>query len=204
MTLHSSITFFLAVLLFSITPGPGIFAILARALSQGTWSCFSLALGMSSSDVVYLVLACYGLATLAEHYSVLFHVIRFVGAAYLIYLAYRMWTASIEPVAGTPLSSGDQLKAFLQGFLISASNPKVILFYIAFLPTFMDLSLLSTQDVMLASGLTLVALMIGLMAIAATASWARRFFQSSKAMHGLNRVAGTIMASAGVYIAMRS
>jgi len=204
MTLQSALTFFLAILVFSITPGPGVFAILARALHRGTWACFSLALGMALSDVVYLALACYGLAALAEHYSVLFHVIRFAGAAYLIFLAYRMWHAQASDIEQTPLSRGDQFKGLMQGFLISASNPKVILFYVAFLPTFMDLTALSGEDVVLASGIALLGLMIGLMAIAATASWARRYFQSASAMRGLNRVAGGIMASAGVYIATRS
>lgn len=203
MTLQSAITFFLAILVFSVTPGPGVFAILARALHRGTWACFTLALGMALSDVVYLVLACYGLAALAEHYGLLFHVIRVAGAAYLIYLAYRMWTADPTPLENTPPDRGEQLKGLGQGFLISASNPKVILFYIAFLPTFMDLTALSGEDVVLASTLALVGLMIGLMAIAAAASWARRFFRSAESMRGLNRVAGGIMASAGVYIASR-
>lgn len=204
MTLQSSITFFLAILLFSVTPGPGIFAILARALQRGTWACFTLALGMALSDVIYLVLACYGLAALAEHYSVLFHAIRLLGAAYLIYLAYRMWNAPSETLSEQPLNRSDQFKGLMQGFLISASNPKVILFYIAFLPTFMDVTALSLNDVVLATAITMVALMIGLMAVAGMASWARRYFQSAKAMKGLNRVSGGIMASAGIYIATRT
>ena len=87
--------------------------------------------------------------------------------------------------------------------LISASNPKVILFYIAFLPTFMDLSALSGSDVLLAAAITLVALMIGLMSIACAAAYARRHFQSERAMRKLNRGAAGVMASAGVFIATR-
>ena len=94
--------------------------------------------------------------------------------------------------------------SFVQGFLISASNPKVILFYIAFLPTFMDLTVLSTTDIVLASVLTLVGLMIGLMAIAVFASRARGWFRSERAMKRLNRSAGSIMASAGAYLALRN
>lgn len=203
MTLQSSITFFLAIFLFSVTPGPGVFAILARALQRGTWACFSLSLGMALSDVVYLVLACYGLAALAEHYSGLFVAIRLIGAAYLLYLAYSMWHAKTEFLEAAPVEKGDQFKGLLQGFLISASNPKVILFYIAFLPTFMDVTVLSFDDVILVSVLALLALMLGLMSIAGAASWARRYFKSERAMRGLNRVAGGIMASAGVYIAAR-
>ena len=93
--------------------------------------------------------------------------------------------------------------SFVQGFLISASNPKVILFYIAFLPTFMDLSALNAGDIVLASALTLVALMIGVMSIAIFAAKARGFFRSERAMKHLNRSAGSIMAGAGAYLALR-
>lgn len=203
MTVESALTFFIAILLFGIAPGVGLFAIIARALSQGALACTSLACGMAMGDVVYLVLACYGLATLAEHYSALFHAIKMIGAGYLIYLAYRLWTDVPQALQKGPVSKTEQAKGILQGFLISSSNPKVILFYIAFLPTFMDLSALTAQDIVLASALTLLAMMIALMSVAAAASWARRYFQSAQAMRGLNRVAGTLMGSAGVYIASR-
>jgi len=94
--------------------------------------------------------------------------------------------------------------SFLQGFLISASNPKVILFYIAFLPTFMDITALSHADIALASVLTVIALMIGLMTIAAFAASARRWFQSERAVKNLNRSAGSIMVSAGLFLASRN
>ncbi|MEM1506559.1 LysE family transporter, partial [Domibacillus sp. 8LH] len=81
----------------------------------------------------------------------------------LIYLGWKMW---ISPVS--TMSSGDNLQdvnneiaSFIQGFMISASNPKVILFYVAFLPTFMDLTVLSAADIVLASFLTFVALLLG-------------------------------------------
>jgi len=205
MTFESGLAFFIAIIIFSITPGPGVFALLARALTQGAMACFPLALGMAISDIVYLVLATLGLSVVAENWGVLFTIIRFAGAAYLIYLGWKMWKnrASLseqnQKVARMPA-----LKGFMQGFLISASNPKVILFYIAFLPTFMDLTALTGRDIFVASLLCLLGLMIGLMAIATSASWARRYFRSERAMTGLNRVAGSIMMSAGIYLGTRS
>lgn len=164
MTLESSLSFLLAIFIFSITPGPGVFAILARALMSGTSACFFLALGMVISDMVYLILACYGLAALAEHWSEAFTVVRIVGAAYLIYLGVKMWRASRQPFSAEFETKEKTGLSFLQGFIISASNPKVILFYIAFLPTFMDLTVLTHSDIALAAFLTLIGLMAGLMA----------------------------------------
>jgi len=205
MTIESATAFFLAIVLFAITPGPGVFAILARAMTQGTAACFPMALGMSFSDIVYLILACYGLAAIAYRWEEAFLVVRLLGAAYLIYLGWKLWHDHSH-LQGQPAvaQKSSWLSGFVQGFLISASNPKVILFYIAFLPTFMDLTLLSSQDVMLVSFICLIGLLTGLMAIARTASWARSYFRSESAMTRLNRIAGSIMISAGVYIGSRS
>lgn len=205
MSFESGLAFFIAIVVFSVTPGPGVFAILARALTQGAMPCFSLALGMTISDIIYLVLACFGLAAIAENWGTLFTVIRIVGALYLIYLGWKMWVDRSHLMQ--EISSEhkrDDVMSFVQGFLISASNPKVILFYIAFLPTFMDLTVLTAQDIVTVSVLCFIGLMIGLMSIAFSASWARRYFQSERAMTGLNRVAGSIMMFAGVYIGTRS
>ena len=205
MTFESGLAFFISILIFAITPGPGVFALLARAMTQGVRSCFSLALGMAISDIIYLILACLGLAVIATHWGGIFTVIRIVGAIYLIYLGWKMWTQRAEIVRQLDVTTKkDEIKSFIQGFLISASNPKVILFYIAFLPTFMDLNALSTNDIVIVSLLCLLGLMIGLMAIAFSASWARSYFRSERAMKGLNRVAGSIMVSAGIYIGTRS
>lgn len=205
MTFESALSFFLAIFIFGITPGPGVFAILARALVSGTAACFFLALGMVISDIIYLVLACYGLAALAEHWSEAFMLVRVAGAIYLIYLGIKMWRATNRqdmPVA-VPIKEKLSL-SFLQGFIISASNPKVILFYIAFLPTFMDLTILTRGDICLAALLTLISLMAGLMLIAAGASSARRYVRSQRGQKTLNRTAGSVMIGAGTYLVSSS
>ena len=205
MTFEAGLSFLLAIFIFGITPGPGVFAIIARAMSRGSLSCLPLALGMIISDVIYLILACLGLAALATQWGELFTVIRLLGAAYLCYLGWKMWRASAVPVEENPaLDRRDAAHAFLQGFLISASNPKVILFYIAFLPTFMDVTALSTQGIVEASALTVIGLLAGLMLIATSAAQARRYLRSERAVRGMNRVSGSVMALAGVYLASRN
>ncbi|MCV6609953.1 MAG: LysE family translocator [Amphritea sp.] len=206
MSLESAISFFIAIFIFGITPGPGVFAILAKAMVEGARRCFLLALGMVVSDIVYLILACLGLAAIAEHWGGLFTAIRWAGAAYLIYLGVKLFTTKPDlNMAATQAGKGSRASLeFAQGFLISASNPKVILFYIAFLPTFMDLTVLSSADIALASALTLIALMAGLMLIAYAAHWASARLQSEKSVKRLNQTAGGIMIGAGAYLAARS
>ena len=201
MSLEASITFLIAIFIFAITPGPGTFALLARALSSGASACLSMALGMAISDIIYLILATLGLASIAENYNGLFTLIRLTGAAYLFYLGWKMWTTDVDTQFNdekTKNKSG--LSGFIQGFLISASNPKVILFYIAFLPTFIDLTTLTRSDLVWASMLTLLGLMAGLMMVAIGASSVRQYLKSTRAIQYLNRTAGSIMIGAGVYL----
>jgi len=204
VSLEAAITFFIAIFIFGITPGPGVFALLARALTSGAKACFPMAFGIAISDIIYLILSTLGLATIAENWGGLFTVIRLVGAAYLLYLGWKMWTAKVEPkLDEESVVAGSWFSGFIQGFLISASNPKVILFYIAFLPTFMDLTALNQADILLASVLTLLALMLSLMLIAYSAASARRQLRSEKSMKRLNRTAGGIMMGAGLFLALR-
>ena len=205
MTFESAVTYLLAIFLFAITPGPGVFALIATGMNAGFRRCLSLAVGMTLSDVLYLLLATFGLATLAEHWGEVFGVIRVLGALYLFYLGWKLWTSPTQddemPATG---SSGGTLAGMVQGFLISASNPKVILFYIAFLPTFVDLDRLGGSSLTLLVALTVVGLMGGLCLVAAGAARARRIFRSSRAQRRLNRGAGSLMIGAGALLIAKS
>lgn len=204
MSLEAAVSFFIAIFIFGITPGPGTFALLGKALASGVKDCVPMALGMTISDIIYLVLATFGLAAIAENYSGLFLAIRFIGAAYLMYLGWKMWTAEVDTdFKQKNNKSRSWFSGFLQGFLISASNPKVILFYIAFLPTFIDLTRLNSSDITLLSTLTFFALMIGLMMVSYGASTVRAYLKSAKAVTRLNKTAGSIMIAAGLFLVSR-
>ena len=206
MSLEASITFFITIFIFAITPGPGTFALLARALVSGAWACLPMTVVIAVSDIIYLVLSTFGLATIAENYGGLFTAIRFIGAAYLIYLGWKMWTEKVNTNFDVNQQQGkskDWLSGFIQGFLVSVSNPKVILFYIAFLPTFIDLTVLQGKDVILLSALTFVALLAGLMLVAIGASSVRNYLKSESAIKKLNRTAGSIMIGAGLFLASK-
>lgn len=204
MSLEASISFFIAIFIFGITPGPGTFALLGKALTSGVKDCWPMSLGMTISDIVYLVLATFGLAAIAENYSSIFLIVRFIGAGYLIYLGWKMWTAKVSSDFNQEApKSSSWLSGFFQGFLISASNPKVILFYIAFLPTFIDLTKLNSKDIFLLSAITFFALMAGLLMVSYGASSVRQYLKSEKAIKRLNRTAGSIMFGAGIFLLSR-
>ncbi len=201
MTIQSLATFFLAIFIFSITPGPGVFALLASGMTKGAKQSISLAFGMTISDIIYLLLACYGLAAIATNYSTTFIIIQYMGAFYLFYLGYKMFTAPINiNLENKKVQKKDFLMGFLQGFLISASNPKVILFYIAFLPTFLDLNSLTQNDIIWITAVAFIGLMMGLMSIAIMANKAKIMLRSKKALSRLNKTAGSIMFGAGIFL----
>ncbi|WP_413692809.1 LysE family translocator [Psychromonas sp. KJ10-2] len=175
---------------------------------NGPKSTVTLILGMIGSDVLYLILACLGLATIANNWSEVFIAIRYIGASYLIYLGYKMFRVlpasqeGLKSEAGSAKQVGE-VASFVQGFLISISNPKVILFYISFLPTFIDLNALTSSDIVLVSVLSAFALFTGLMMISVGASRMVVLLKTPSAQKRLNQVAGGIMILAGLYLALR-
>ena len=207
MTLEFSVAYFVAVFIFSITPGPGVFALIAKALKQGGSACWGLALGMTMSDIAYLLLVVWGLGYIANEYQLIFVLIRWCGAAYLFYLAWQIWHAPIVLSGNAAVKTRSKgvgfILSYAEGMLISATNPKVMLFYIAFLPTFIDLTRLTSQGVVLVVGLNFIALMMGLMLIAFSASKARKLLSQQKSVQHLNRTTAGLMATAGLLILTR-
>ena len=204
MSFEAAVTFFVSIFIFAITPGPGVFAILAKAMVEGPKKCIMMALGMVASDLLYLQLACFGLATIADNWSDIFLIIRYLGAGYLIYLGYKMITAFThnQPLSNQQKSQQTPLTSFSHGFLISASNPKVILFYVSFLPTFIDLTRLHGSDLILISVLSSIALMTAIMLVAYGASRLANVIKTPIAQQRLNKTAGSIMVAAGAYLAV--
>ena len=201
MTIESSIAYFIAVTLFAITPGPGVFAVIARSLMVGWRNCLPMLLGITISDVVYLLFACYGLSYIAEHFNELFTAIRLIGAAYLIYLGWKFWTMPVEFGAFNGDIAQKTTEGFMQGFLISASNPKVMLFYLAFVPGFVDLASMTKGDITVLSILTFMGIMIGTFIIAYSAARLRYLFSHKKHIRRLNRTAGGMLMGVALYIA---
>lgn len=201
MSYESMITFALAIFIFGITPGPGVFALISNSLNNGMRTSIYLGVGMAVSDVVYLILAFYGLVSLAKNYAGVFDFISIVGGLYLIYLGYKIFTAPIDKeVQREKKSYRSYFGNFSKGFLISASNPKVIIFYIAFLPTFVDLTSLSSNDMIIISVITFCALMCGLILISYSAHRARQLLTKESSVKKLNATAGSIMGLAGFYL----
>lgn len=205
MDWHGIAVFAIAYALVVISPGPGLASFVGQILGHGIKAAPAQALGIYTGDLVWYTLAATGLAALANTFAEVFTVMKWLGAAYLLFLAWKMWRSEprrLDAVADRgPMS---QWTLFVSSLMVTLSNPKAIVFYLAVLPAIVDLRHLTFGDY--AIGLALIAVILfailGVYAVAAHA--ARGFFRSPHAMKMLNRVSGTAIAGAAVVIAARS
>jgi len=191
-----------AMLLLAITPGPGVLATVSKALSAGFVRTIPLILGIVLGDLLFLLFAVYGLSFVAESFHGLFVWIRIAGALYLIGLGVALWRSKTQTHA-SPLPHANR-QSFLSGLSITLGNPKVILFYLGFLPAFIDLETLSSYDVLTVA--IIVSLVLGsvMLLYALATSRAKALFQNDKRQTLIQRVAGTVMISAGVLLLTKS
>ena len=205
MTAYSAIGFSVAMLVLAASPGPGVFATIARALASGLRPSLAVICGIVLGDVIFLLFAAFGLSMVARALGNMFFIVKICGGAYLIWLGVRIWLKKPEPVTGNQNRNiHSQWGNFATGFVITLSNPKVILFYCGFLPTFLDLSALTLTDLVIVVAIITIVLGCVLGTYAFLASRARRMFTNQQAVRRLNRAAGGVMVAAGVAIAIRS
>jgi threonine/homoserine/homoserine lactone efflux protein len=189
-----------ALLVAAATPGPGIVALVARALGAGGRATLPMIAGMILGEVVVLLLAVLGLATLAAHFGAVFLVVKWLGVAYLVYLAWRLWSAPVATEAAQPVR-GRRLASFGGGLALMLGNPKMILFYVALLPTFLDVGGFGGGSVAGLAAVAVAVLCVVYGAYVAAASRARALFVSRRARRRLNRGAGAAMLGAAGAIA---
>jgi threonine/homoserine/homoserine lactone efflux protein len=137
---NSLLLFMLATLTLNITPGPDMLYIIARGTEQGRSAGIVSALGISAGCLVHTLLVASGLAVLLRTVPVAYDVIKYTGAAYLIYLGVRALTSRRRMEADRQVAKRGLGPIFLQGMLTNLLNPKVALFFLAFLPQFINQS----------------------------------------------------------------
>jgi threonine/homoserine/homoserine lactone efflux protein len=179
-------------------PGPGVIAIVARALGSGFRATFPAALGILIGDLILMTLSAFGLALVAQAMGHLFLIVKIAGALYLFYLAYKYWTAKVEEIGKVvPQSTGRGVLAYLG---LTLGNPKAIAFFVALLPVAVnprELNLLGYLQLCAATAVLIPAITLG---YAALASQLSRFVASAKARKRINKGAGAVMAGAGCLI----
>ena len=195
MTLSSTVALFGAMFVLAIIPSPSVFVVVARTIESGFIHGLVTVLGIIAGDLIFIILALYGLGFIAETMSSLF---IYLGSAYLIWLGIGLWrTKSVEIQEIKALSWSSHFRC---GLFMTLGDPKAILFYISFLPAFLDLSNVSVFD-------TGIVIVVATLAVGGTklgyaymANKSRLLFESSRAKKGINMTAGAVMIGTGLFL----
>lgn len=203
MDLSSLLIFAGALMVAAGSPGPSIAALVARVLTRGVRDVLPFLAAMWVGEAIWLSLAIFGLSVVAQTFHLAFVAIKWAGIAYLLWLAWKMWTAPVHD-AGAALPAADSpLKLFLAGIAVTLGNPKIMVFYLALLPTIVDLgsvTLVGWAELTLTMVAVLIAVDLGW---AFAAAQARRLLRSARAMRIANRASASMMAGAAAAIAAR-
>jgi threonine/homoserine/homoserine lactone efflux protein len=206
--IHELGLFILSGLLLNITPGPDTAYIVGRSVQMGWRGGAAAALGISAGCLVHVFAAAIGLSALLAASSVAFTAIKLIGAAYLFYIGLRMVLAHPTANDDAPTAGiADRLSlcdVFWQGALTNVLNPKVALFFLAFLPQFVAADAPSKALAFIALGFIFIfngtMWCLGVAAFAAKA--AGRLRQSSRAVLWINRALGGVFIALGIRVAM--
>lgn len=203
MDLSALLIFAGTLALAASSPGPSIAALVARVIARGYQGVVPFVAAMWIGEAIWLALAVFGLAVIAQTFHVAFLIIKYLGLAYLAYLAWKMWTAPITVKEGELPEEDSAIRLFLTGFAITMGNPKIMIFYMALVPTIVDLahvSLIGWGELTLAMLAVLVLVHLGYILLAVRA---RAFIRSPKAVRVANKCSALAMGGAAVAMATR-
>ncbi len=191
-----------ACFLFSIGPGPSVTVVVANSLAGGTRAGAFTILGTELSMLSMVFIVALGLQAVMTLVSEAFTIIKFVGAAYLIWIGFKMFTSSGKlemHAAGEKLPLG---RYIWQGALVNWSNPKTLLFLGAFLPQFIDLSRPAFGQIMVLGLIVMVVATATDMFYAVIAGRARQLLTVAR-VRMMNRLSGVILMLGGVWLAFQ-
>ena len=195
--------FVAAALVIAFTPGPGIFYVAGRALAGGRSEGLASSLGTGLGGLVHVVAGAAGVSALVLASAEAFTVLKLVGACYLVYLGIQTWrSAEMSAGEAAPAADGPR-RAFVQGVIVEATNPKTAAFFLAFVPQFVDPTRGPVALQFMALGLVSVMLNTGvdvLVTYAATA--ARRRLAGGGMVRRLRQGSGALMIGLGISLAL--
>lgn len=203
MTLFSLLAYAGAVFAAAASPGPSMLAVITTGVSRGAASAIALGIGIGLGDLVLVGLALMGLAAVAHTVEWIFLVLKYAGAAYLIWLGFKMWRSSPQPMGGVERPQSKAARSVALGAAVGLGNPKAILFHASIMPLILDVKALTVLDGVIVLGVVF-CINVGIMTFYSLAAGrSARWFSTSGRMRWMNRVAGSAMIGTGALIASR-
>ena len=203
MSLIEYLPYIVALTIACVIPGPGVTASVGTALGAGFGRAMFFVTGIVVGDLCYLTFAVLGLTAIASAFSGVFTLIKFAGAAYLLYLAWKFWQGAVDPASVKTKSEKSSVATLLGGLSLTLGNPKTIIFYMALLPTVVDLQAVTFDRYLVLVALTIAVLYVVCIPYIGLAARARLFLNNPRALRWLGRGAGSAMASAALFVMIR-
>lgn len=186
-----------------LTPGPVWVALLARAVSGGFHAAWPLAMGVVVGDIIWPLLAIFGVSLIVEVYADFLTVLRYGGAVILVWMGVRTIRNANKPlVADESLSVSGVWAGFIAGLMVIIGNPKAILFYMGVLPNFFNIDSVSTPDVVVICAISGLVPLFGNVILSLSVDRFRRFLSSPESVRRTNLVSGSALVMVGAVIAV--
>ncbi len=199
-------TFLLTGILLNITPGNDTIFILSKSISQGKKAGIVSALGIGTGSIVHTILAVLGLSIIISKSILLFNIIKYTGAVYLLYMGYQMLRSKSQFNDTTSLEnkSTNYNKIYRDGIITNVLNPKVALFFIAFLPQFINPNLKDTILPFITLGMTFITtgLIWYLILVTFSSTISAKLKKNNKTETIINRICGITLIGLGIKIAL--
>ncbi|TMC84597.1 MAG: LysE family translocator [Chloroflexi bacterium] len=194
--LTTLLLFGLATFILTISPGPGVLYVTARSLAQGRRAGFASMFGIEAGEVVWIAAAATGVAAILSASVSALTFLRFAGAAYLIFLGIQRWREAGAADTPEPAGSG---RIFAQGFVTQLLNPKVAVFFVAFLPQFLNPAQpLGPQVAVLGAVYIGIAIAVDASYVMGAAALSKRFVESAVARRRTGRIAAASYVALGL------
>jgi threonine/homoserine/homoserine lactone efflux protein len=200
MSIEHWLAFVVASAVLLAIPGPTILLVISYALGHGRRFAAATVAGVALGDFTAMTASMLGLGALLAASAAIFTVLKCVGAAYLIYLGIKLWRAPIAnpETGGMPAKNDKARRIFLHAFVVTALNPKSIIFFVAFLPQFLDTTRPVFMQMAIFETTFLVLATLNAGTYALMASMARRTVRKPKVQRIVNRTGGSLMVGAGL------
>jgi threonine/homoserine/homoserine lactone efflux protein len=202
LNLETWIAFAAASTALLIVPGPTVTIVLSYALTKGRSSAWATVTGATVGDFTAMTLSLVGAGAILAASATLFTILKLIGAAYLIWLGIQLWRAdpSIEKAAAVRQASSTR-SMFWNCYVVTALNPKSIVFFIAFVPQFVNPAAAALPQFVILEATFLMLAVITLAVWSSLAGQMRSWLQRPRALRSVNRIAGSFLIAAGIFAA---
>ncbi|NGN40949.1 LysE family translocator [Mesorhizobium sp. CGMCC 1.15528] len=201
------IAFFVTTAIFAYIPGPAMLYAAAQTLARGRWAGLMAAFGIHLGGYIHVIAAAAGLSVLFHAVPVLYLAVKFTGAAYLVWLGISLFRAKSQDEAAMPgIEPKSGRRAFMESIAVEVLNPKTALFFLAFLPQFIDASAafpIWVQFILLGTIVNVMFSSADVMCVLLAGAAITRLRRSSRAQRLMQRAGGALLVGLGAHLALQ-